>query len=77
MFISQEVIMADCFHHNCNFDPCRDTKKSGNPDIGFSDVMELIHSIPEHYLKVSTTMHGTISDPERIERVRELIKKLK
>ena len=77
MFIPQEVIMADHPHHNCNFDPCRDTKESGKPDTGFSDMMELLHSIPEHCLKVSTTMQGTITDPEETERIRKLIKKLK
>ena len=51
--------------------------ESRKTDDSISKEMELLDSISDHVLKVSTTMQGTINDPEKAERIRELIKKLK
>ena len=77
MSIPQEVIMTDHQHHKSNFNPCRDMEESRKTDDSISKEMELLDSISDHVLKVSTTMQGTINDPEKAERIRELIKKLK
>ena len=77
MSVPQEVIMSDHQHHKSNFNPCRDMGESRKTDDSISKEMELLDSISDHVLKVSTTMQGTINDPEKAERIRELIKKLK
>lgn len=69
--------MSDRLHHNCNLDSCQDTEESVKADSSVPDPMELIHTIPDHCLKASTTMQGTITDPGTAERIRKLIKELK